>query len=1021
MRTVNRERSNPAANHLALDLAALRRKLSESSSGRQYWRSLEELAESSHYSDWLHREFPSSTLEEPEAVSRRGFLRMMGASLVMAGLSGCTAKPKETIVPYVQMPEAIVPGKPLFFATAMTFAGSTLGLLVETHEGRPTKIEGNPNHPASRGASDIFSQASLLSLYDPDRSGALTYLGDIRPWNALLNEIRTLLERQRLRQGAGLRLLTETVVSPTLAFQIRNLLREFPEARWHQYEPVNHDLVRQGSLLAFGRYLNTVYRVESAQVILSLDADFLSSGAGCVRYAREFASRRRPPEGETFMSRLYVVECTPSNTGTKADHRLPLRASEMETFARSLAAEISGQSIVAQTIPYAPWLRAVARDLLQHRGASLVIAGEQQPATVHAWVHRINHALGNSGSTVFYTEPTEVEPVDQLSSLRELVSDMDTRRVEWLVILGGNPVYDAPVDFDFAGRLQKVPVSMHLSHYPDETSALCQWHIPEAHYLEAWSDTRSFEGTASIVQPLIAPLWNGKSAHELLTGFTNEPERSGYDIVREYWKSQRSESDFERFWRKSLHDGVIEGTAFPPVSVTPKEDAAVAHEGPMSAAIPQEEQTVEIVLRPDSTIFDGRFANNGWLQELPKPITRLTWDNAALLSPATAEKLGLSYRISSTGGEHGQVLADVIELSIHGRSLRAPAWIVPGQADDCVILHLGYGRTRSGRVGSGTGFDAYRLRTSSEPWFASGAALRKTGQQFPLACVQFHHNMEGRELIHAATLEEFRQNSAFAQERNKSSQSLSLYPDYKYEGNAWGMVIDLNACVGCNACVVACQAENNIPVVGKTEVMRGREMHWIRIDQYHRGSLENPETYFQPVPCMQCENAPCEVVCPVGATVHSAEGLNDMVYNRCVGTRYCSNNCPYKVRRFNFFQYSDRETPSLKLMRNPNVTVRSRGVMEKCTYCVQRINAGRIEAEKENRPVRDGEIQTACQQACPAQAIIFGNINDRQSRVAQGKAEPRNYALLAELNTRPRTTYLAAVRNPNPEILEEEG
>ena len=1031
MISVECKHTKPTQYHGALDLAAAREKL-RACSGKQWWRSLEELAGSPHFEELLHREFPRYASEWADAVSRRGFLKLMAASLALAGLSGCAGKPKETIVPYARAPEELEPGKPLFFATAMTLAGSAIGLLVESHEGRPTKIEGNPDHPASLGATDVFSQASLLTLYDPDRSQVLTYLGDIRPWAALLAEIRVLLERQRLRRGTGLRLLSETVISPTLAHQIRSLLSEFPEAKWHQYEPVSRDPAREGSRQAFGRYVNTVYQVEKADVIIALDADLLSSGPGCLRYARQFARRRRPQPGPATMSRLYAVECTPSNTGAMADHRLPLRASEIETFTRTLALAVRGVTEAGGGLPYAAWLGALARDLLRHGGRSVAIPGDYQSPGVHLWAHVVNYALGNVGSTVIYTDPVEAEPVDQTASLRELVADMDAGRVEWLIILGGNPVYNTPADLAFGERLLKVPMRMHLSLYQDETSALCQWHIPEAHYLEAWSDTRALDGTASIVQPLIAPLYNGKSAHEFLAAFTSQPERSGYDIVRDHWKTQRPGADFERLWRKSLNDGVIAGTALPPISVTlkPEWSSALPIVSAVSAKARAQEKAagdpapegVEIVFRPDPAVFDGRFTNNGWLQELPKPITRLTWDNAAMVSPATAQRLGLTYRIDSTGGEHGQVHADVVELSYRGRSLRVPVWIDPGQADGCVTLHLGYGRTRAGHVGTGTGFNAYQLRTSASPWFGSGLALRKTGDRFPLACVQFHHNMEGRALVRAATLEEFHRNPAFAHELGEEPpSSLSLYPGYKYEGYAWGMAIDLNACVGCNACVVACQAENNIPIVGKTEVMRGREMHWLRIDTYYRGSADNPETYFQPVPCMHCENAPCELVCPVGATVHSAEGLNDMVYNRCVGTRYCSNNCPYKVRRFNFLQYSDWETPSLKLMRNPNVTVRSRGVMEKCTYCVQRINAARIQAEKEIRLVRDGEIQTACQQACPAEAIIFGNLNDPQSRVARLKAEPRNYALLGELNTRPRTTYLAAVRNPNPEIEKAEG
>ncbi len=1013
----------------SLDLAAVRARLARAT-GKEYWRSLDELAGSPQFEELLHREFPRQASEWMDPVGRRGFLKLMAASLALAGLTGCGTKPKETIVPYARAPEEVVPGKPLFFATAMTLNGAGIGLLVESHEGRPTKIEGNPDHPGSLGATDIFAQASLLGLYDPDRSQVLTYLGDIRPWGAFLGETRLGMDQQRVRRGAGFRILTETVVSPTLAGQIKSLLVALPEAKWHQWEPCGRDAAREGSRLAFGRYVNTIYRVEKADVIVSLDADFLCSGAGSLRYAREFARRRRPQPGKGKMNRLYAIESTPSNTGAMADHRLSLRASEIEEFARALAGALGvtgAPSSVLLTADQAKWLTAVARDVSERRGSCLVVAGDQQSAAVHAWAHTINQALGNVGSTVIYTDPVEAQPINQTASLGELKSDIDAGRVELLLILGGNPVYNAPADMRFGERLLKVPKRIHLSLYHDETSALCQWHVPEAHYLESWSDTRAFDGTASIVQPLIAPLYGGKSAHEVLAVFTDQPERSGYDLVRDHWKTQHPGGDFEQFWRKSLNDGVIAGTTLPPIIVSPRISVSLGVEwavpegrssqAAQSATDNPAPDAMEIVFRPDPSVFDGRFANNGWLQELPKPLTKLTWDNAALISPATAERLGLSYRIRATGGEHGQVLADVIELEARGRKLRIPAWIVPGQPDGCVTLHFGYGRAHTGQIGRGAGFNAYALRTSAGPWFASGAVIRKTGERYPLACTQFHHNMEGREPVRAATLEEFRRNPEFAHEQKEAPpKSFSLYPEHKYSGYAWGMSIDLNACVGCNACVVACQAENNIPVVGKTEVMRGREMHWLRVDRYYRGALESPETYFQPLPCMHCENAPCELVCPVGATVHSAEGLNDMVYNRCVGTRYCSNNCPYKVRRFNFLQYSDWETPSLKLGRNPNVTVRSRGVMEKCTYCVQRINAARIDAEKENRAVRDGEIVTACQAACPAEAIIFGNINDPRSRVARLKSEPRDYSLLGELNTQPRTTYLAAVRNPNPEL-----
>jgi molybdopterin-containing oxidoreductase family iron-sulfur binding subunit len=628
--------------------------------------------------------------------------------------------------------------------------------------------------------------------------------------------------------------------------------------------------------------------------------------------------------------------------------------------------------------------------------------------------------------------------------LRELVKDMEAGVVKLLLMLGGNPVFTAPVDLRFAEHLSKVPLRVHSSLYDDETSAYCHWHIPETHYLETWSDVRAYDGTVTILQPLIAPLYEGKSSHEILAALLGRGGEGPYDIVRNYWKGQKVSGDFEMFWRTALHDGVVAGTTFQPKSVKLKSFANFDVTGGSSTTVPETRtltpgtsasesgkqkaetknpqpairDSLEISFQPDSTIFDGRFANNGWLQELPKPLTKLTWDNAALVSPKTAQRLGLSYQVGSRGGEHGKVFTDLVELRYQGRTLRAPIWIVPGHADECVTVHLGYGRTRAGKVGTNTGFNAYGIRTADAPYYGAGLEIRKVGSQYPLACTQFHHSVEGRDLVRAATLDEYRKDPNFAH-HGRHEPEASLYPPFPYEGYAWGMTIDVSACIGCNACVVACQAENNIPIVGKTEVTRGREMHWLRIDRYYKGSPENPETYHQPIPCMQCEKAPCEVVCPVAATSHSHEGLNDMVYNRCVGTRYCSNNCPYKVRRFNFFGYADFETESLKPLRNPDVTVRSRGVMEKCTYCVQRINAAKIEAEKENRQVRDGEIQTACQAACPTEAIVFGDINNRESAVAKLKSDSLNYGLLTELNTRPRTTYLAKLKNPNPEIETE--
>jgi molybdopterin-containing oxidoreductase family iron-sulfur binding subunit len=708
----------------------------------------------------------------------------------------------------------------------------------------------------------------------------------------------------------------------------------------------------------------------------------------------------------------------PSLTGAKADHRLPLKPSEVPEVARQIAAAIGVGSAAGNGSAEAQkWAAAIAKDLQAHRGTSLVIAGDSQPPAVHALAHAMNQALGNVGQTVVYTQSVDVEPVDQVDSLRALVADMQAGKVDLLVILGGNPVYNAPVDLGFGEALDKVQTRIYLAAFLDETAERCHWQIPEAHFLEAWSDGRGHDGTASIIQPLIAPLYGGRSAHEVIGVFSERPERSAYDVIREYWSQNApadQRADFDENWRRWLHDGIIPGTAFQPKTVTL---AASAANAPAAEAAGS---GLEIAFRPDPAVHDGRYANNGWLQELPKPITRITWDNAVLASPATAEKLRAGNSPASRGGEHGTIDSDVVEIRYQGRTVRGPIFPVPGHAEDCVTIHLGYGRTRAGRIGNGPGFNAYALRTADGLWSGRGAEVATTGDTFPIACTQYHHLMEGRGLVRAVTRDEFVSNPKSVHEGFEAPpRTITLYPDYKYEGYKWGMTIDVNACIGCNACVVACQAENNIAVVGKDQVLRGREMHWIRVDAYYSGEPSNSadlETYFQPVPCMQCENAPCEVVCPVGATVHSHEGLNDMVYNRCVGTRYCSNNCPYKVRRFNYLLYSDWDTASFKLARNPDVTVRSRGVMEKCTYCVQRINVVKIESEKAGRRIADGEIKTACQQTCPSDAIVFGDLNDPNSRVARQQAQERNYTMLAELNTRPRTTYLAAVRNVNPEL-----
>jgi MoCo/4Fe-4S cofactor protein with predicted Tat translocation signal len=1002
----------------AVDLEALRCKLA-AQGAQPLWRSLDELAETDDYRQFLDHEFPHDPQKDPGGVSRRDALKLMAASAAMAGLTACTRLPTEKIVPYVQAPEEIVPGKPLYYATATTSAGVAMGLLVESHMGRPTKIEGNPEHPGSLGATDAFAQASVLQFYDPDRSQVVMHNGRAATWSDFMGMWEDLRQSLALSQGEGFRILTETFTSPTLSSQLEAFLAQFPKARWHQYEPAGRENVWEGAQLAFGQYVETIYHFQRADVAVALDSDFLATHPGRVRYARDFAARRRLSGPQDTLNRLYAVEAMPSITGLQADHRLPLRAGEVEGFARALAAQLGvqvGGAPSSASPAVSHWAEVVARDLTQHRGASIVIAGEQQPAAVHAIAHALNEALGNTGKTVVYTDPIEPHPVEQTRSLRELVAAMDAGKVETLLIVESNPVYTAPADLEFEQALLKVKSRMHLGLYADETAVYCQWHVPSTHHLESWGDARAYDGTVSTIQPLIAPLYDGRSVYELLAVMLGEAGRVSHDIVHDYWQGKTKEKDYEVFWQTCLHDGVMPNTAFAAKKVSIASGLA-SRLAPAAAGAPA---GMEIIFRPDPTVGDGRFANNGWQQELPKPVTHLTWDNAAMLSPATAQRLGVSD-------------GDVVELRYLSRKVEGAVWIVPGHADEAVTVHLGYGRERAGRVGTGRGFNAYALRTSDQPWFGTGVEVHKTGKHYPLATTQYHNIIshgigeikeeeraqENRDLVRIATLDEFRKNPKFAQNpADETTQAQSLYGGYKYEGYRWAMSIDLNTCIGCNACVVACQSENNIAVVGKEEVIAGREMHWIRVDTYFRGNLDRPQAFHQAVPCMQCENAPCEYVCPVGATVHSPEGLNEMIYNRCVGTRYCSNNCPYKVRRFNFKLYSDWTTPSLYGMRNPDVTVRSRGVMEKCTYCIQRINARKIEAEEQNRQIRDGEILTACQQVCPTQAIVFGNLSDPNSRVTKLKAQPQNYGLLVELNTKPRTTYLAKVTNPNPELKE---
>jgi molybdopterin-containing oxidoreductase family iron-sulfur binding subunit len=925
----------------------------------------------------------------------------------------------------------------------MELNGAAQGLLVTSYDGRPIKIEGNPRHPLNgtpgepdpRGAADAFAQASVLELYDPDRSQNLRRREGRQLFQPTWDEFRDFaaahFDALRGRGGRGLRVLSETTVSPTFQSMRDGFRRMFPQAVWHEYEPISRDQEILGASLAFDRPIRSHWNLREARVIVSLDSDFLQTHAAALRHTREFVAARNPDRGK--MSRLHVVESAYTVTGGRADHRHPVPACMLPAVAARLAGEVmnelgndaaavsaggaGGVQAVLQAAgrcraaaPATPFVAQMARDLVSARGSCLVVAGPRQPAAVHALAHALNAALGNVGRTVSYTEEPGWNPFAAAASITGLAASIRDGQVDTLLILGGNPVYNAPVDLDFAQLLPRVETSLHLSHYQDETTQACTWHLPRAHYLESWDDTRSWDGTMSVVQPLIEPLYGGKTPGEVLALVMGDGTPKGCDLVRRTQRAIAVGVDFEPFWRAALESGVVPDSAF--VGVTP----SLRPEGLIQALASLEApacepgaENLEILFCPDLSVYDGRFANNGWLQEVPDPLAKLTWDNAVILGPATAAALGVK-------------ADDLVTLRYRGRELKMAVYVMPGQAPFSAAVSLGYGRTRAGRVGNGAGFDVYRLRTSQAPHFDTGLTIAKTGDTYPLACTQEHHAMDriGRQgmaerlplLVREGTLSEYRANPQLVRERDHHPPLVSLWKEHEYAGHRWGMTIDLTACTGCNACVVACAVENNVPIVGKTRVAQGREMQWIRVDRYFVGNAEAPEVAFQPMACAHCENAPCEQVCPVGATVHDGDGLNVMVYNRCIGTRYCSNNCPFKVRRFNFFNYRKGLAIQQTMAYNPEVTVRSRGVMEKCTYCVQRIEAAKIAARNERRPIRETEIVPACAQTCPSGAIVFGDLNDPESRVAKLHALPRSYALLEELNIKPRTQYLARLRNP---------
>ena len=969
--------------------------------GRDYWRTLQELAETPEFAAVVEREVPRFR-DVLGGFDRRRFLQLMAASMALGGLSACGPEPNpRQLLPYVEQPPGIVPGRARYYATATSLEGYATGVLVAHQMARPVKVEGNPDHPASLGAASGIMQATILGLYDPRRAQSIVGKGQIDTWESFITALYERRDGLLARHGEGLRLLTGTVTSPSLAAQIAALQQQFPGMKWHQWEPMHRDNEFAASQQAFGRPVERIFDLSSADVIFAVESDLISAVPGWLTYARQFAARRRPDETGGQMSRVYAIESTPTLIGAKADHRLPMRPSDISQAVRYLAGAVgAGPKEWAQAqVKQTDWLNAAAQDLMQHRGRALVHAGREQPEEIHLLAEAINGALGAFGATIRLIEPVAVSPAPKGQSLEELVADMAAGKVDTLLMLDTNPVYTAPADIDFAGAQLRVPFSVSLALYADETAQASTWLIPAAHEYEAWSDARAFDGTITIQQPQVRTLYGGHSAQEMLAVLQGDTSPDDYILLRNYWQQeaqQKGRGDFEEFWHEALRVGIVADSAAPTVTATPRADLAADLPSPPALA----GTGLDLLLRPDPLVWDGRYADNPWLLEMPRPFTRLTWDNAVLIAPATAERLGIKAE-------------DVLTITANGRSLSAPFFVLPGQASDCITLPLGFGR-RAGGLGVDVGFDAYQLRDTKSPWLTQ-VALSKTGDTFRLATTQGHDRVAGRDLIHEGTLADYQKNPHFLEQPQNEE---SLYPSYSYPRNAWAMAIDLNSCIGCQACAVACQAENNVPIIGKDQVLAGRIMHWLRIDRYYSGSPDKPDVAFEPMPCMHCEDAPCEVVCPVHATVHDHEGLNLMVYNRCVGTRFCSNNCPYKVRRFNFFDYTrQNERPAESW--NPEVTVRARGVMEKCTYCIQRVRMTQIDADRENRPIRDGEVQTACQQSCPTQAIIFGNRNDPHSAVAHRKSSPLDYVLLEELNTRPRTSYAALIRNPNPAIKSE--
>jgi molybdopterin-containing oxidoreductase family iron-sulfur binding subunit len=1037
----------------------------EPESGRRYWRSLDQLADTPEFREWAQREFPAGASEWTDPVSRRHFVRIMSASFLLAGFglagSGCR-RPEEKILPFTKMPENYVHGVAQFYATAMPTRGSAISLVVKTNDGRPTKVEGNSLHPDSNGGTDRYTQASILNLYDPDRAMRFAQNGSVTSPEKAFDFLSSLGRDSQANGGQGLVFLVERNNSPSRARLQKAMAQKLPQAKWYCYEPVDLDVSQRAATQAFGKSVKPSFQFEAAKVIVSLDCDFLGAEQDLHKNIRGFAAGRKIESPRDSLNRLYQVESLYTITGFNADHRLRIPSSAVIQIATALAAavgksipglpEINNATTPAGVSP--EWISKCAEDLVHHRGSSLVVAGYRQPLAVHLLANALNAVLGNVGKTVIFHEVPESKD----GTIAELAQALQSKQVQTLVIFGGNPAYNAPADLKWADAQKKAKTVVRLGYYEDETSAVTpdsggtQWLLPATHYLESWGDAFTSDGTLVPIQPMLAPLFGGLTEIEVLARIVGANATSSYDVVRETFAGIVGGTNIEEGWKQYLHDGFLAKSAAAAIEVQLNAEAVTKALGAVKVAAPSKD-SLEVVFHRDYSLDDGRYNNNGWLQELPDPITKMVWDNAVLISRKTAQELGVQN-------------FDIVELKIANRTIYGPIWVQPGFADYSLGLALGYGRTVTGRVGKNVGFNAYPLRASDGESIALGATLTKTGQTYTLACTQDHWSLEGRPIIREANLEQYRQHEDFAKkmQAEEKVEPKPLYPnpfdELKLTGlHQWGMSIDLNSCVGCSACMLACQSENNVPIVGKDQVRRGREMHWLRIDRYYTGRtdqrnkldvfkpeekqqfekwIDDPQVVTQPMLCQHCESAPCENVCPVNATVHDQEGLNLMVYNRCVGTRYCSNNCPYKVRKFNYFDYNKRgfgrelylgplhsrkedEWDLLKMSKNPDVTVRMRGVMEKCTFCIQRIEGAKIAQKVKARDSADvivptDSFTTACAQACPAGAIVFGNINDPESRVSKLKKNQRDYTVLEFLLTKPRLTYLAKIRNPNTEL-----